>query len=191
MVIDRPENDLCMTWQEQAVMTRPLNIDDLVEDARAFQRKIRWRNRMEYAAGFFGVAIYLVYIWVFDNLWIRAGSLLFVFGGLTVFYQLHKRASSKPVPTVTDCVEFHRRELQRQRDALRSIVRWYVGPLIPGAIVFSIGIAVRHPWNPLVILSIAALLWVGTGMLVYKLNQWGARKLQREIDDLSELLHDR
>ena len=191
MVIDRPENDLCMTWQEQAVMLRPVNIDDLVARARAFQRKIRWRNRLEFAAVLIGAAAYLVYIWMFDNPWIRVGSLLFVFGGLSIIYQLHRRASSKTVPAGANCAEFHWRELQRQRDAFLSIMRWYVGPLIPGAVVFNIGIATSHPWGPLVILSIAAVLWGGTGLLVYKLNQWGARKLQREVDDLSELLHDR
>lgn len=60
MVIDRPENDLCMTWQEQTVMPRSVNIDDLLEHARAFQRKIRWRNRLEYAACLIGMAVYLV-----------------------------------------------------------------------------------------------------------------------------------
>ena len=191
MVIDRPENDLCMTWQEQAVMPRPVNIDDLVKRALRFQRKIRWRNRFEYAAGLVGAAAYLVYIWVFGNPWIRAGSLLFVFGGLSIIYQLHKKTSSKTVPAGANCAEFHRRELQRQRDALRSIMRWYVIPLIPGAIVFNIGIAASHPWGPIVCLSLAAVFWVAGSLFVYKLNQWGARKLQREIDELTELLHDR
>ena len=191
MVNDRPESDLCMTWQEQTVMARPVDINDLVERARAFQRKIRWRNRVEYAAVLIGAAAYLGYIWLLENPWIRVGSLLFVLGGLSVIYQFHRRASSKTVPAGANCAEFHRRELQRQRDALRSIMRWYVGPLIPGAIVFNIGIATNHPWGPLLILSIAAVLWGGTTLLVYKLNQWGARKFQREIDDLSELLHDR
>lgn len=114
-----------------------------------------------------------------------------MFGGLSVIYQLHNRGSSKTVPTGANCVEFYLRELQRQRDALRSIMRWCVVPLIPGAIVFNIGIAVSHPWGPVVCLSLAAVLWLAGSLFVYKLNQWGARKLQSEVDELTELLHDR
>ena len=37
----------------------------------------------------------------------------------------------------------------------------------------------------------AETILVATSVFVYMLNQWGARKLQREVDELSELLHDR
>ncbi len=191
MIHDFPENDLRRTWQEQTVFEAPIDIDEITQQARRFQRRIRWRNRLEYAAAVIGVVVYFVYIWVFESPWIRAGSLLFVFGGLSIIYQLHKRGSSRTVPTGASCAEFHRSELQRQRDALLSIMRWYVGPLIPGAVVFNIGIAAVHPWGPWLVLSLATAGWVALGLMVYMLNQRGARKLQREIDELQELLQGR
>lgn len=106
-------------------------------------------------------------------------------------YQLYKRGSSKRVPLGAECLEFHRRELKGQRDALRGIFRWYMLPMIPGFVVFGIAMAMIHSWGPVVSLNFHALIGVAVFVLVYKLNQRGARTLQHEIDELTELHDDR
>ena len=121
----------------------------------------------------------------------RIGSLLSIGGVLYVVYQLHKRGPARTIPVGMSSVEFHLRELKRQRDNLQTVWRWYMRPMIPGIVVFDIVLAMKHPWGPLVCLSLMAAILVATSVFVYMLNQWGARKLQREIEDLSELLYDR
>ena len=63
-------------------------------------------------------------------------------------------------------------------------------PMIPGIVVFTISLAMIHPWGP-VVWGLQASVAVAVFVFVYRLNQQGARKLQREIDQLTELLRDR
>ena len=63
-------------------------------------------------------------------------------------------------------------------------------PMIPGIVVFTIALAMIHPWGP-VVWPLQASISVAVFVFLYRLNQQGARKLQREIDQLAELLRDR
>src|SRR5215475_15030257 len=68
--------------------------------------------------------------------WIRTATLL-------MLYQLRKRASPRTLPAdlgLTSCIEFHRRELRRQRDARESIWRWYIALFVPSFFVFTIAV---------------------------------------------------
>ena len=168
-----------------------MNIDGHIELARQFQTKIRRRNIREYGASAFVVAAFTLYMWLFDDPLLRTGSVLTIAGVLYVAYQLHNRGSARRVPAGINSLEFHTRELKRQRDALRGIFRWYMLPVIPGIAVFNIAVASIHPWGPVVWLGFQASIGVAVFVFLYKLNQRGARKLQREIDELTELLHDR
>jgi hypothetical protein len=54
-----------------------------------------------------------------------------VMGLFYMLYQLHRRTA--PVEPEQDCgTSLHRADLERQRDALQGIWKWYLGPLIPG-----------------------------------------------------------
>jgi len=78
----------------------------------------------------------------------RAGAVMTIAGALFVAYQLHRRASSETAPAATEfeqCLGFHRRGLERQRDALENVWSWYLGPLIPGLAVFIAGTAITVP----------------------------------------------
>jgi hypothetical protein len=90
-------------------------------------------------------------------------------------------------------IEFHRRELMRQRDAARSVGLWYIAPVIPGAVMMTLGryfqfhapgrtIAADHQ---IIILCtfIVALVFA----VVWLLNVWAAERLQRRIDELDKL----
>ena len=168
-----------------------MNIDEQIELARQFQKKVRRRNIREYGASAFVVAAFTLYLWLLDDPWLRTGSILIIGGVLYVAYQLHKRGSARRVPAGVNSLEFHRRELKRQRDALRGIFRWYMLPMFPGIVVFDIALAMIHPWGPVVWLGLQASIAVAVSVFIYKLNQREARKLHREIDQLTELLQDR
>jgi hypothetical protein len=111
---------------------------------------------------------------------------LVVLGTLVVMWQLHRRAASRAVPEdfAVNCLQFQRTELARQRDALRTVWLWYLGPLVPGLAVFMWSIQGRsaRPIDLLVDLTMltafAAVAWI---------NRWGAAKLQRQIDALNAL----
>ena len=89
------------------------------------------------------------------------------------------------------CVAFRRRELERQRDLLRSIGLWYLGPLVPGVVLFNLGVIapkvrVDHPadwWRGLPALAIMVVwFWV-----VIRVNRRAADHLQRSIDELTRV----
>jgi hypothetical protein len=87
-------------------------------------------------------------------------------------------------------IEFRRRELVRQRDLLRGVWRWYLGPLVPGmVVVLSVVFAhASHVRNKpvmlmlLVYMCVCGAVFVGIG----RLNERGAQKLQRQVDELDE-----
>lgn len=191
MANDRPRDGLRTAWQGQSLREESVNVDELGQRARRFHKSIQWRNLREYAAALLVVAMFSYFIVVYEDPWMRIGSLLSIGGVLYVVCQLHKRGPARTIPAGMSSVEFHLRELKRQRDNLQTVWRWYMRPMIPGIVVFDIALAMKHPWGPLVCLSLMAAILVATSVFVYMLNQWGARKLQREIEDLSELLYDR
>ena len=190
MASDPPGNDLRKLWQNQKTEDVAMSIEAIRKKAHKFQRRILWRNVREYAAAVLVVAGFGFHFWTLDGFLLRTGSVLVILGTLYVVYQLHKRGSSQPVSAQTGlrpCLDFHRRELVRQRDALQSVWRWYLLPFVPGVAVFLLGRAIENPpghWAPL---SVTVAGFVIIFVFVIKLNQWGARKLQRQIDALDDL----
>ena len=85
-------------------------------------------------------------------------------------------------------LEYQRRELVRQRDALDSIFTWYLLPLIPGMAVIMLAPLLSTPladweWPPADGLFVmAAVIAVLVG--IYALNKFGARYLQGQIDEI-------
>ena len=81
------------------------------------------------------------------------------------------------------CLEFYRRELERQRDANLSIWSWYILPMLPGTAMMLIGMAFMPALGPVVALFNAvafAAAFIFTGVA----NKRGARRLQQKIDEL-------
>jgi len=91
------------------------------------------------------------------------------------------------------------RQAERQRDLLRGVWRWYLLPFVPGLAVFLLGLfrwtmkLPNAPAHARVIMITFGLTAAGCGLVfvaVGKLNQWAARKIQREIDGLDKLGKD-
>ncbi|MBO6717731.1 MAG: hypothetical protein JJ913_07240 [Rhizobiaceae bacterium] len=155
-------------------------------------RAVRRRNRIEYAAAglvaaFFGLNALGLFgmpegsAQAFTHV---AGSLLMVAGAAVVAWQLHVRASATPAnPGATGTFSYHMAALKRQRDALRAVWLWYVGPLIPGFAVLFAGAwlnpaadkGVLALIQAIIVLVLAGVLW---------LNRRAAARMQREIDRL-------
>jgi hypothetical protein len=83
-------------------------------------------------------------------------------------------------------LEFYRRELERQRDLLQSVWLWYLGPLIPGPVVLMVAKVRIYP-GQLRLFGLNLGAFTLFFVLVWMLNQRGARRLQSRIDELDSL----
>jgi hypothetical protein len=104
---------------------------------------------------------------------------------------IQARGSARSVPAdlgATNCIEFHKRELARQRDLLKSIWSWYLGPFLPGfALLVGWSISVAPPgrrWVGIAYAVGAALFFWTIG----RMNLRAAHRLDGEIQALDREL---
>ena len=173
-------------WQTQACALPQRSTQDLRAEARALQRTISRRNLREYLAGALVIPVFCYYMWLFPHWVTRLGAALVVLGTLVVMWQLHRRAASRAVPAELGgtCLQYQRSELVRQRDALHSVWLWYLGPLLPGLVVFVWGVQGGSA-KPVALLVDAAMLAVFVA--IAWVNRRAAARLQRQIDALDAL----
>ena len=192
-------------WKSQPPEPRKIDPEDIRRGMRRFERRITRRNLREYLAGVLVVCIFAYYTYLFPVPLARIGCALMIAGTLYVLFELHRRASAELVPAglaQNSLVEFQKRQLERQRDALRSVWIWYLLPFVPGMCVFLIGLfdfALRtasEAGRPveagrlalsfgLVVAVVAAVFFA-----VWKLNQHATRKLESEIEELDALMRE-
>src|SRR5687767_3044476 len=144
------EPDLKSLWQSQEPEETPMALDEIRIHAGRFQRRIRFRNAIEYAAGLIVVPAFAAWAWTAPDVITKAGAALTVIGALFCLWQLHVRGGARPAPEASAAalLDFHRRELVRQRDALRSVWLWYLGPFVPGMLLIQLGDFLTPPKNP-------------------------------------------
>ena len=180
--------DLNKLWQHQPTEEVPMTLEDIRNRARRWQRKVGRRNLLEYAGALFVIVTTSVRLWYETNLVMVTGGVLLMLGTLYVVYHLHRWGSARSMPAdaaLMDCLGFHRAELVRQRDLLRGVWWWYLLPFVPGSALLIIGRAIERPDRRLLALGVTAA-FVVSFTLVGKLNEYGARKLQRAIDALDQ-----
>jgi len=186
------KDDAQQLWQAQPTEGVRMSVEKLQAGATRFQRTIRHRNLREYLASAAVVSVFGYQFLRSDDVLARVGFALLIAGTLYLAWNLHAKGSSKALPSdpgLMSFLEFQRRELIRQRDLLRSIWRWYLGPLVPG---FAVVIAAFGRANPahfrhmgwVVALYVAAVAVVFFG--IAWLNQRAAGRLQQQIDALDE-----
>jgi uncharacterized membrane protein len=121
----------------------------------------------------------------------QLGAALVIAATVFVAWRIHRQASAKSVPEVGEALrDFHRQELIRQRDALRSVGRWYLAPFVPGMVLVMAGRWFQsHAANrPIALDHLGILLTSGIAVLliggIWWLNKRGADRLQQQIDQL-------
>ena len=195
-----PMNDPQNIWQKQPTEAFKMSAAELQIKALKFQKRIMWRNLREYVASAIVIAGFGWYISLFHSTMTRTGCVLIIAATLFAMYTLHKRGGARTMPaelTFRTCVEFHRQELERQRDLVRGVWWWALLPLFLGLIVFSLGRlqeqALMKPnasahsgaivINLVLGMVVPALMFVG----LWWLNHRAANKLQQRIDALDAL----
>jgi len=171
-------------WKQQAVDTPTFTPESLQARANAFYRTVRWRNAREHAAGAAVIAASTFYLWLFEDLFTRIACILIIAGTLFVTVQLHRRACARrppPEQLAAPVSTYHRAELVRQRDALRSVFFWYLLPIFPGIELFFL--ARQQQMNAPMYFGFYLLVPALAAVIVW-LNRYAAGKLQQQIDEL-------
>jgi hypothetical protein len=174
-------------WQSQEEENVTISLPDIRRLAARFERRIWWRNLREYVAGAVVIGIFAIRLRLLHG-WDRLPAVLVIAGASYVLVQIHRRGSARPVPADAGArasIQFHRLKLERQRDALRTVWRWYLLPLVPGLAATFAEAALKRGVNATLIGSIVlgTVLFVG----IWALNRWGARKLDRKIQELQAM----
>lgn len=185
------DDELKRLWQQQPVSVAAPALDVVKAEALRLDGRVRVRNAVEYAACVLVFGVFSFYLFVFTSPLMRLGSALTLVAIVFVAWQLHRRASSQALPQAAGeqaWLPFQRAQLVRQRDALRSVWRWYLAPFLPGLVVFRWGVERDLPAAAAIVPglwanAIIALILVG----VLALNLYGAHRLQQRIDALDRL----
>jgi hypothetical protein len=180
-------------WQGQKLEGARMSVEQIRASSGKFQRRVTRRNMREYIASIAAVVFFGFSFTRMEDLLMRIGLGLVVVGTFYVLWQLLTRGSPGPPPEdagLTSWVDFHRRELERQRQLLSSIWRWYLGPFIPGIAVIIVAAergSSGRTENPGLVAAMYAAFCAVAFVAIAKLNSRAARKLQRQIDALDEL----
>jgi hypothetical protein len=164
---------------------------DIRRQAETFQTRIRRRNAREYAGVVVGTILYGVFIWILPGIVTKIGSALTLLAMYYAVYQIRRDGASRELPAdapAGECLAFHRRELTRQRDMLRRVGPWQIGPIVPGLALFYAGLWIEkvRSREDAVIMTITAILGLALLAFVYWLNVRDANRLQRDLDLLPE-----
>lgn len=174
-------------WTAQAQDARGLSQEELARRSRLLQRRVLRRDLIEYAAGLF-VMVAFGWMAVVIPFWsMRVACAITVLGtGIVMWNLWRRRPRDDAAALAQDAHAYYRAQLVAQRDALGSVASWYIGPTLPGMILFvaAVGhksvqvmpLAAALAPIALVTVSSAAVLW-----LVLWLNRRAARTLDQQI----------
>lgn len=184
---ERVPNDVQSLWQGQPATGDTVTLHELRRRSRRLTRIVSRRNLREYVAAAMAIVTCGYLAWKAPLMpLMRVGFVLSVPGVIFIVYHLHRHGAARAMPAdmaLTSCLAFHRGELERQRDLLRGVWRWYIAPLVPGLILICLGPVLAHPeqaWR-------AIGLFAGTLVffaLIGEANRYAAKRLQARIDAL-------
>lgn len=184
---ESPNNSVQQLWQSQPVEVTKMSAELLRKRANKLEHRVWWRNAREYVASLVAAVMLAYSFATTHDVLSRVAFGLFFAGLIWIVVQLHRKGSAKSMPTGVDTVtslRFYRVELERQRELVARVWSWYLAPLLPGFIVYTIGHAIRRPaaWAKLALLdAMVALMFFA----IWKLNMRAARCLDRMIHDVN------
>ena len=177
------EVEVLRLWQEQAVEEHVMPLDEIRRKAEHLDGKSRrWCV--------ITVPLFLVLLlaeafkaWTQEATLERAGALLTIAALVYVGYRFRKYQQAAPPVALgrTNCLEFYRSELVRQRDLSKD--SWgYLLPFAPGVALglFGRGFERRPAGQVIALIAFGVSLF----LVIAWWNAHAARKLQKEIDAL-------
>ncbi len=189
-----PPDDLQSLWQSMPTTPATITVDEMRARSRTFNRKINRRNLIEYIAAGFVIAAFAWYATFPEPatpLW-PVANIALILGTLVVVWNLHRLGGVNSAPgnaSLATLIEHHRSGLMKQRDALRSVWRWYLLPFAPGLVLWFTALWVGTPDGESksdfgLVLGLTALISIAGAGFIVLINLVGAARLQRMIEDL-------
>jgi len=179
-------------WQAQALDAPRISLAFVRHQSDALRRRTRRINAGNYILGGAGV---VYFAWKCAESFgaaplLSAATALWIAAVLLAAFLHHKHIASEKQPAefgVLDALRFHRRQLERQRDARRGVWRWLPLLFVPGYVMLFMSFFFEIapiPWKAIII--DAVLIVFGTWMAIV-MTERSARRLQKEIDALDSL----
>jgi hypothetical protein len=168
-------------WQQQEREEPVIPVDEIRAKAEHLDaRTRRWRSFTE-VLFILLVITEAMQVWRQEALLERAGDSLTIAALLYVAYRYRRQRMAAPAAALgrTNCVEFYRAELVRQRDLSKD--SWgFLLPFVPGVTLalFGRGLGERSLGQTIAVIISGVALFLGVAWW----NEYTARKLQKEID---------
>jgi len=185
------DRDLQALWKSQSPgddAGSAMALDEIRQMAQRLEHKAARRNRREYAAAAIVVAVFAWSMFTAPSVLLRIGNGLSIAAAIAVAYMLHQWGTARTLPSdlaLTSALEFHRVELERQRDLRRGAWWWYLLPFAPGFLVLEIGQALAHPERVSRIIA-GSVVVMASGVGIYARSRRAAARIQQQIDRLKE-----
>jgi Flp pilus assembly protein TadB len=188
MTDSRQEDPLQALWQSQSRGEPAISIEHVREGARRLERRVARRNRREYIAAVVVVFGYGWILWLVPIATARIGAGLIIAATIFICYRLHVHGSAASLQAdvgLTSSLEFYRAQLERQRDLLHSVWRFFLLPFVPGLLVLMIGYSLAQPARVSFAVAYGVLaLMLGIGL--HALNRRAAARIQGVLDRLKD-----
>jgi hypothetical protein len=189
-------DELAALWRAQPTKVITMAIGELKKRESKLERVVGVRNALEYGAGALVAATFSAMMFGPIGWVARIGCVLIVFATIRVIATVRRRGSAEASPSMSAPTREHlahlRAQLERQRDLLASVPRWYLAPFLPGYVVFLGGVAIDLlskgvPVSKLLLPfgNAIALAMIVFGAVVVA-NRKAAAKLAREIAGLED-----
>ena len=180
--MSEPVVNIQRMWNEQPREEPAMTLNDVRDRAQRFEQRTRRWNVLTALLIVIIVAVEVRQISIEPELLERVGDSLTIaaFVYLAYWYRRHAFGHTAPAGPATQCVDFYRQQLARQREL--SDNPWgYLLPFVPGVGLSLFGSALdRSPVQNTAIAGCAIALFAGTAWW----HKRSARRLQREIDEL-------
>ena len=154
----------------------------------AFDREIRRRDWIESIAAAAAALFFGALAWLESSLLVTAGGLLIVAGCVFIFWHLRRTRTQFAAPESAEPVK---QRLLRERDKLdaqirllKSVLWWYILPLLIGLLLVTVG---DNGWSTFTFVYGSGAIALNVG--IYIMNQRAVRNdLRPRRERLSELL---
>jgi len=193
MAIERHSEDVLDIWQSQSTEGFRMSTEDIRRRIEQMDKKLRRKRFAFYTVCGFLIAFFLAWEAISTNPLQRVGAMLTMLGVGYLAYQVHQNRVRKAPPAENGrvaSIEFHRTELERQRDFHRGTRLWSrMLIFVPGPMVFFAGFLMAHP-EVATTIRLEAISFVLMAIAAVPLNRWMASKYQRQLDELDRLQRD-
>jgi hypothetical protein len=179
-------------WQSQALDAPRISLAFIRHQSDALRRRARMVDALNYIVGMPGIA-YLG--WKCAQSFgveplLSVATALWVAAGLLGFLLQRKLVATEERPAdlgVLDAIKFHRRQLERQRDARRGGHLWLPLLFVPGHVMLFLSFFLEVNPIPWTYVAFDAVLIVFGTWIAIALTAQSARRIQEEINALDSL----